>query len=270
MIPKVIHYCWFGHGEKSELIQKCMASWKKYLPEYRIVEWNEDNFDLNCVPYVKEAYEKRKWAFVTDYVRLYALYTQGGIYMDTDVEVLRPIDRFLHLPAFSGFQTVNCCVTGIMGAEKGSKWAKDMMDDYNDRHFIKPDGSLNLATNVHYVSERMMKMGMKLDGHLESIDGYVTFFPVDYFCPKLCVEGTVNLTENSYTIHHFAGSWLGEKGLWIRKIKKRHPLLGYYISYFSKDPKTLVRNIGRSLRRKWYRWTGRSDQIVDGIWIDEL
>ncbi|MEI3219550.1 MAG: glycosyltransferase [Lachnoclostridium sp.] len=95
MIPKVIHYCWFGRGKMPELANKCIESWKKYCPDYEIIEWNEDNFDINCCPYVKEAYESKRFAFVTDYVRLYAMYTQGGIYMDTDVEVLRNLDEFL-------------------------------------------------------------------------------------------------------------------------------------------------------------------------------
>ena len=105
MIPKIIHYCWFGRGKMPELAQKCLDSWKKQLPEYDYKLWNEDNFDINSVPYVKEAYEARKFAFVTDYVRLYALYHFGGVYMDTDVEVLKPLDRFLELPAFSGFES---------------------------------------------------------------------------------------------------------------------------------------------------------------------
>ena len=120
MIPKIIHYCWFGRGEMPSLAKKCIASWKKYLPEYKVKQWNEDNFDLNLYPYVAEAYAQRKFAFVTDVVRLYALYTEGGIYMDTDVEVLKPLDEFLRHPAFSGFEDEKNVPTGIMGAEKGS------------------------------------------------------------------------------------------------------------------------------------------------------
>ena len=118
-IPKVIHFCWFGHGEYPELIVKCMETWKKYLPEYEIVKWSEDNFDINSNQYVKEAYENKKWAFVTDYVRLYALYTCGGIYLDSDVEILKPIDEFLDNEAFSGFESKDTVPTAIMGAVKG-------------------------------------------------------------------------------------------------------------------------------------------------------
>ena len=130
MIPKKIHYCWFGRGEKPELALKCIESWKKYLPDYELKEWNEDIFDISRNQYVREAYENRKFAFVTDYVRLYAIYTEGGIYMDTDVEVVGRFDKFLHHHAFSGFETDGNVPTGMMAAEKGSVWAKDLLDQY--------------------------------------------------------------------------------------------------------------------------------------------
>lgn len=136
MIPKVIHYCWFGRGKMPELANKCIESWKKYCPEYEIIEWNEDNFDVNCCPYVKEAYESRRFAFVTDYVRLYAMYTQGGIYMDTDVEVVRNLDEFLGHQGFSGFESETQIPTGIMAGEKGFPLFKDLLAYYDGRHFL--------------------------------------------------------------------------------------------------------------------------------------
>ena len=122
MIPKIIHYCWFGRGEMPPLAKKCIKSWKKYCPDYEIKEWNEDNFDLDMYPYAREAYDNRKFAFVTDVVRLYAIYTEGGIYMDTDVEVLKPLDSFLKHIAFSGYENDTLVPTGIMASEKGAKW----------------------------------------------------------------------------------------------------------------------------------------------------
>ncbi len=118
MIPKIIHYCWFGRGQKSEKIKACIASWKKYLPDYEIVEWNEDNFDLSSNLYVKQAYDSKKWAFVSDYVRLYALYHFGGIYMDTDVEVLKSLDEFLDAPSFTGFKTKDSPITAVLAQKK--------------------------------------------------------------------------------------------------------------------------------------------------------
>ena len=157
MIPKKIHYCWFGRGEKNKLYLSCIESWKKHFPDFEIIEWNEDNFDVNCNDYVREAYESKKYAFVTDYVRLYVLYNYGGIYMDTDVEVLKPLDPFLEHPAFSGFENNDSVPTGIMAARKKNKWIKDLLNEYNDLKFIKEDGSLDLTTNVVRITELSMK-----------------------------------------------------------------------------------------------------------------
>ena len=136
MIPKVIHYCWFGRGKMPELALKCIESWKKYCPDYEIKEWNEDNFDLDMYPYAREAYDNRKFAFVTDVVRLYALYHEGGVYMDTDVEVLKPLDKFLVHHAFSGFEDDWDVPTGIIASEKGGRWAKENLDYYKEKHFV--------------------------------------------------------------------------------------------------------------------------------------
>ena len=208
MIPKVIHYCWFGRGELPPLAKKCLDSWKKYCPDYEIKEWNEDNFDLDSYPYVREAYDKRKFAFVTDVVRLYALYHEGGIYMDTDVEVLKPLDRFLSHHAFSGFENDQFVPTGIMASEKGGKWAKDNLAYYEGRHFLKEDGSMDLTTNVVTITNYMLPLGLKQNNTFQDFPGLITFYPKDYFCPKSYADGKIYLTDNTYTIHHFAGSWI--------------------------------------------------------------
>ena len=182
MIPKIIHYCWFGRGEKPKLAKKCIESWKEYCPDYEIKEWNEDNFDLDLYPYAREAYDNRKYAFVTDVVRLYALVTEGGVYMDTDVEVIRPIDRFLNHHAFSGFQDYVSFPTGIMASEKGSKWALDNLNYYNNRHFIKEDGSLDIGkTNVEAIMEVMQPYNVKIDNTYQDFEGYFTLYPKEYF-----------------------------------------------------------------------------------------
>ena len=151
-IPKVIHYCWFGKNPLPELAVKCINSWKKYCPDYEIIEWNENNFDLNSVTYVKEAYEAKKWAFITDYVRLFVLYEYGGVYMDTDVELLKPIDSFLTLDAFSGFESSNAVPTGIISSRKNFKFIKELLDYYNDKHFKNDDGTykLNISLKVKF------------------------------------------------------------------------------------------------------------------------
>lgn len=210
MIPKIIHYCWFGRGQMPDLALKCIESWKKYLPEYELHLWNEDNFDVDSNKFVKEAYRNKKYAFVTDMVRLYALYNFGGIYMDTDVEVLRPLDEFLDYPAFSGFEVEEAIPTGIMGAEKGSTWARRELEYYKTQSFILPNGAFNTKPNVQIITEHALLHGLKPNGKFQIVNDELAIFPKDYFCPKSYVDGQIYLTENTFTIHHFAGSWHNE------------------------------------------------------------
>lgn len=220
MIPKIIHYCWFGRGQMPALALKCIESWKKHMPDYELRLWNEDSFDVNSNIYVKEAYEHRKFAFVTDYVRLYALYEEGGIYMDTDVEVVKDLAPFLHHHAFSGFENNGYVPTGMMASEKGGLWVKDLLADYVDHHFVKEDGSLDLTPNTVMITDYMLKKGLVLDNSYQDFEGLATMYPSDYFCPLCQNTGEVQLTENSYCIHHFAGSWMPAKVKIASKIKK--------------------------------------------------
>lgn len=209
-IPKRIHYCWFGRGPMPDSAKRYIESWKKYCPDYEIKEWNEDNFDPESNRYVKQAYEARKFAFVTDYVRLYALYHEGGIYMDTDVEVLKPLDEFLHHKAFSGFENNNSVPTGLMASEQGGEWVKCLLEEYEDLSFLREDGSLDLTTNVVRITNRTeSRYGLVRKSSYQDL-GAVTFYPHDYFCPKDWETGGIYLTENSCTIHHFAASWHDE------------------------------------------------------------
>lgn len=206
MIPKIVHYCWFGKEKMPDLAIKCLASWKKLLPDYELYLWNEDNFDINQVPYVQEAYAARKYAFVTDYVRLYALYYHGGVYMDTDVEVLKNLDELLCLPAFSGFESETEVQTAIIGSEKNGKWVNEILNSYASKHFLKSDGNLDLTTNVEIISAIMEQDGFKLQNSFQVYKNCMHIFPKDYFCPKTR-SGAINLTTNTYCIHHFDGSW---------------------------------------------------------------
>lgn len=210
MIPKIIHYCWFGGKPKPLLAEKCIESWKKYLPDYEIIEWNEENFDINSNDYCKEAYESKKWAFITDYVRVKVLYEFGGIYMDTDVEVLKSLDVFLSLKAFSGFESKDRIPTGIMASEKNLPLFSKLMHDYDDRHFIKENGELDLTTNVTTITNYLLEDGLVLNNKKQTVSDF-TLFPNDYFCPKDCVTRKIHLTNNSYVIHHFDGSWQPKK-----------------------------------------------------------
>jgi mannosyltransferase OCH1-like enzyme len=228
MIPKTIHYCWFGRGQMPKLAIKCLESWDVHLSGFERKLWTEDNFDLNINPYVKEAYESRKFAFVTDFVRLYALYNEGGIYMDTDVEVLKPLDKFLDLPAFSGFESAGYVPTGIMASEKNGKWVKELLEYYDNRHFILPDGSFDMTTNTAIISNHMQANGFVLKNGYQVYRNCMHMFPFEYFSPLQ--YGKIFLTENSHTIHHFASSWNPEK----RKLKKfiLKKIIGGNLTYF--------------------------------------
>ena len=218
MIPKKIHYCWFGRGPMPALAQKCIDSWHKYMPDYEYKLWDEDNFDVTCVPYVREAYESRKFAFVTDYVRLYALYTEGGIYMDTDVEVLKPYDDLLSLSGFTGYEGSKHLppVTGTIASEAGNEWVKEQLDVYDGLHFLMPDGSMDLTTNTVRISQIMRQGGFIQDGKQKEYKG-MHIFPVEYFCPRQ-TTGEILITEETYCDHHFLASWSGGK-------KKKNVLL---------------------------------------------
>lgn len=224
MIPKIIHYCWFGRNPLPPLAVKCIESWKKYCPDYEIKEWNEDNFDLNYNDYVREAYEAKKWAFITDVVRLYALYTEGGIYMDTDVEVLKPLDIFLRHTAFSGFESEVNIPTGIMASEKGGKWAMENLLYYKSRHFILADGKLDLTTNVEIITEYMLNFGLKRNNTYQDFKNLITIYPNEYFSPISAATKKKNITNNTYTIHHFYGSWRPYKERLRSKIVRKIPV----------------------------------------------
>lgn len=220
MIPKIVHYCWFGGKPKPEFARKCMRTWKKYLPDYKFHEWNEDNFDLHSCPYVEEAYNAGRYAFVTDYVRLYALYRYGGIYMDTDVEVVRPLDRFLALKGFSGFEKTDAVPTGIMAAEKGLPFIKELLQDYDGLHFLEKDGTMDETTNVIRITNAAVRHGLVLNNQKQTVADF-TFFPMDVFCPKDPKTRQLTRTRNTYTIHHFAGSWLPKERQMDHALKER-------------------------------------------------
>ena len=214
MIPRIIHYCWFGRGEMPELALKCIDSWHKFMPDYEYRLWNEDNFDISGNAYVKEAYEAKKYAFVTDYVRLYALFTEGGIYMDTDVEVLKPYDDLLYLTGFIGYEGSKHLPlgTGTMASEPHNAWVKEQLDAYDNIHFLKEDGSLDTMPNTARVSQIMRDGGFIQDGKMQVYKD-MHIFPVEYFCPRQ-TSGEVLITENTFCDHHFMGSWRKGKKNW--------------------------------------------------------
>lgn len=209
MIPKIIHYVWVGGKPLTPLAEKCIESWKKFCPDYEIKRWDETNFDINQNKYCKEAYDNKKWAFVSDYIRLKVLYDEGGVYMDTDVEVIKSIDEFLDNKAFSGYESNNSIPTGIMASEKNGVWIKELLKDYDTKKFINEDGSLNLETNVVQITKTTKQMypNLVLNGEKTVLED-VVFYPKDYFCPLELATNKLKKTSNTHTIHWFNGSWL--------------------------------------------------------------
>lgn len=210
MIEKKIHYIWFGGKPLPELAEKCIRSWQRYCPDYEIVRWDENNFDVNCNRYCREAYIRKKWAFVSDYARLWVLVNHGGIYMDTDVEVIKPIDDLLENKAFSGFENEVDIPTGIMACEKGFPLFAELLAEYETRSFIDSNGNADMTTNVTSITNACLKRGFIQNNEYQIIDGF-SIYPKDWFCPKSYKTGLICCTDNTRTIHHFSGSWLSEE-----------------------------------------------------------
>ena len=201
MIPKKIHYIWFGKGEKNDRIKQCIESWKKYMPDYEIIEWNEDNFDIDCNEFCKQAYENKKYAFASDVARLKVLYEYGGIYMDTDVEVYKPLDEFLNEEGFTGFEDVHYPVTATMGCVKGNPIIKMMLDYYDCVDFKMyenwQDYITYQETNTCIMSNILSILGINRDNNTTQRIKHFTIYPQSYFFTK----------DEGYTYHSFNGSW---------------------------------------------------------------
>lgn len=226
-IPKVIHYCWFGRHPLPDLAVQCIESWKKYCPDYVIMQWNEDNFDVTCCEYIRQAYEKERWAFVSDYARFKILYENGGIYFDTDVELINPIDDLIEKGPFMGAETgitekplslqknlgLGFDVAPGLGlaAAPGLGLYKKILDYYEGCFYIDENGEeMLLDTVVTRVTRLLKELGYKGDGTVEKVAG-ITVYPPEYFCPKDFRTGELFITENTRSIHHYTASWLNER-----------------------------------------------------------
>ena len=216
MIPKKIHYCWFGRNPLPESALKCIASWRKYLPDYEIIEWNEDNFDVNSIPYTAQAYEAKKYAFVSDYARFKILHEHGGLYFDTDVEVIRPMDDIIAHGPFMGFEIDPCPARphgavnpGLgIGAEKGMPVYLEILKYYAGLSFINADGSYNTTDAVVNITTReLVRAGMKNTVGTQNIAG-ITIYPADYFNPFDDATGRLDKTKNTRTIHWYSKTWM--------------------------------------------------------------
>ncbi|UAL50265.1 glycosyltransferase family 32 protein [Metabacillus dongyingensis] len=207
-IPKIIHYCWFGGNEKPHFVKKCLKSWHERLPGYEIKEWNEQNFDMQSNTYLREAYESKKFAFVSDYVRVHVLYHFGGIYLDTDVEVFKSFDDLLHHESFWGFEQENYIATSTIGTAKNNQLIKVFLDSYSGKKFKNEDGTFDQLTNVAIVSKLLKNKGLMLNGHYQELEDLGVFYPQTYFSPFDYINYRKIITENTYAMHHFYKSWL--------------------------------------------------------------
>ena len=242
MIPKVIHYCWFGGNPLPKSAQKCIASWRKYLPDYEIKEWNESNFDVNIIPYTAEAYKAKKYAFVSDYARFWILYKYGGLYFDTDVEVIKNMDDIIAKGAFMGLEKKQSGATptqlGVapglgLGVNPGLGLYKELLDVYDDKHLFSAFGKIG-ETIVGITSKIMQKKGIKRqsDGFLHC--GEITIYPEEYFCPKNYYTGELTITPNTCAIHHYTATWhKNTTNIWAKLMNRLHLMYIRYSVFFS-------------------------------------
>ena len=230
MIPKRIHLCWLSGDPYPQKIQKCIDSWKVHLPDYEIMLWDLKRFDIAQVPWVEQAFRVKKYAFAADYIRLYALYNYGGIYLDTDVELVRPLDELLELPGFMGFQTNNEVATGLgFGARKGNSVVQALLRDYDALDFLKADGSADLTPCPERNTRVLQALGVRKDGTRQSI-AEMEIFPAEYFCPMDLYSRKLRVTPKTYSIHRYAESWKPKPSA-VSRILQRLLKKHYYTWY---------------------------------------
>lgn len=227
MIPKVIHYCWFGGNPLPKSAIKCINSWRKYFPGYEIKEWNESNFDVNMTTFTREAYDAKKYAFVSDVARFWILYNEGGLYFDTDVEVIKSFDDILERGSFMGIETpaiegkqVPTIAAGLgMGSEKDLPFYKDVLDYYSSIHYCNMNGEPLPLTVVGHITKLLQTKGLNPTNELQKIAG-IWIYPKDYFCPFSDNTGQLQLTKNSHSIHWYSKTWIEDYGflrMWMAR-----------------------------------------------------
>lgn len=232
MIPKKIHYCWFGNKEKSKFAKKCIATWKKYLTGYEFCEWNEENFDINSAPeFVQQAYAMKKYAFVSDYVRLHALYNYGGVYMDTDVEVLRDFpNEFFEHSVVLGLELDDTVMTGVIISEKHNELIGEFLEYYQSTSFVDENNKMNTVANTTILT-RILKernIGLKATDEVQILDNDIIIYPIDWLCGYDLRNNRPHTSVSTITIHHYASSWLPLKAVIALKCKKMlNNIVGY-------------------------------------------
>lgn len=220
-IPKIIHYCWFGEKEKPDSVKKCIESWKKFLPDYQLIEWNENNFNIEKLEYTKEAYVAEKYAFVSDVARIEALYQHGGIYMDTDVEVLKTFTPLLDARCILGMEEKEYVATSFMAFEKEHPLVKQFLNLYESISFFDKNGQIITGTNVAKLTNLLIEKGFVQENYYQELEEGIKIYPKEFFSPYDYINCHYNITENSYCVHHFAVSWMSKKEQVKKRIKKQ-------------------------------------------------
>ena len=227
MLPKIIHYCWFGRGEKPVLAQKCIDSWRKFCPDFEIREWNEDNCDYLTMPFMMEAYAAKKYAFVSDVMRLIVLEQYGGVYFDTDVELVRDLAPLMDDEGFIGFENDQYVNSGQgIAAMPHHPVVQAMIEEYRKLHFTSADGTINAVGCPHLNTDVMERYGLVRNGKEQRVAG-IHVYPAEFFNPLDSVTGKLTKTENTYSIHWYSMSWLpksvqirSKMGRMVRRIMK--------------------------------------------------
>lgn len=224
MVPKVIHYCWFGEKPKPDDAIRCIESWKQKCPGYEIKEWNENNFDVNLCKYVRQAYEAKKWAFVSDYARFWILYNFGGLYFDTDVEIIKPIDDLLGCDGFMGVEKGRTMVApGLgIGFVKGNSICREIKEYYERSEYISDDGSVNPKIVLDFATEVIKTHGYREEdcNDIQMVEG-VKIYPAEYFCPIDYLTGVLEKTDKTYSIHWYSGTWISEEQRRVLEFEKK-------------------------------------------------
>lgn len=260
MIPKIIHYCWFGNEEMSERDKKNVEGWRKLNPDYQIIQWNESNYDINKNVYMSECYSIPKMGFVPDYARIDIIYNYGGFYFDTDVELKKPLDSLLNEKCVMGFEKYNSVNHGHgFAAEKKNPIIKELLDFYEGIHFINSDGSLNMTASPIYITQILVKHGLKLNGKEQYVDG-AHIYPTDVFCPKDYLTGRIVPSSNTIGIHHFNLSWMDKED--IKKMNEigelskvcgeflARNLVDFKYAYVDNGLPGLILTLSKKLKRK--------------------
>lgn len=256
MIPKVIHYCWLSNDPYPDKIRACMDTWKRVLPDYEFINWNFDRFPRGKSKWVDQAFDCRKYAFAADYIRAYVLYNYGGIYLDTDVAVVKPYDDLLDLPYFFGREMPESPIeAATMGCEKGNPLIKDILDYYGDRGFINDDGAMNNepmpSVFRRLIAAKYKMRDIKSIAEFDRDPSVINIFPLDWFSPKEWGSGKIRKTDETYSVHQFYASWFNRRqrfALWVsRNISSK---LGWWVNYFTRDTKDILKSLTAALKRR--------------------